>query len=91
MEIKTCEQYVLKRLEEAENDVEALKVDIQCKESEIQSLAEELATLKDIIRRRATITPTQDESQYISFESVWREFESDAQDFDVINAIMEGK
>ena len=91
MEIKTCEQYVLKRLAEAENDVEALKVEIQCKDAQMASLAEELANLKDIIRRRATITPTKDESQHISFESVWSEFASDSQDFDVINAIMEGK
>ena len=90
MEIKTCEQYVLKRLEEAENDIEAMKVDIMCKETEIQSLADEVANLKDIIRRRATITLA-DEGGHISFESVWEEFESDLQDFEVIKAIMEGK
>ena len=89
MEVKTCEQYVLKRLEEAENDVEALRIDIQCKESEIQSLVEELATLKDIVRRRASLA-TENEG-HIYFEAIWEEFASDKADFAVINAIMEGK
>lgn len=89
MEIKTCEQYVLKRLEEAENDVEALKVDVQCKDAQLASLTEELATLKDVIRRRASLAA--ENEGHIYFEAIWEEFASDKADFDVINAIMEGK
>ena len=75
MEIKTCEQYVLDRLEKAETDVESLQVDIMCKDTQIAELTEELATLKEFIRSHSTQATTDDGENLIRFDNPWEHFD----------------
>ena len=77
MEVKTCEEYVLDRLERAENDVEALQVDVMYKDEKIEELEEELTELKSFIRNHTSVRELDDGTRYINFESVWEKFEED--------------
>ena len=50
MEIKTCEQYVLNRLSEVENEVEKLKVELLKKESELKEVQDIVTTYDELLR-----------------------------------------
>ena len=90
MEIKTCEQYVLQKLEIAENDVESLKMDIICKDSQIESLTDELNELKSFIQRRFTIYESLNDCS-LNFDEPWEKY--DEHDYRLIANILkeEGK
>ena len=90
MEIKTCEQYVLQKLEIAENDVESLKMDIICKDSQIESLTDELNELKSFIQRRFTIYESLNDCS-LDFDEPWEK--QDEHDYRLIANILkeEGK
>ena len=89
MEVKTCEQYVLQKLEIAENDVESLKIDIICKDSQIDSLTDELNEIKSFIRRRFTIYESLNENS-LNFDEPWEKH--DEHDYRLIaNILKEGQ
>ena len=75
MEVKTCEQYVLYRLTEAENDVESLQVDLVCKDTQIDNLKHELNSLKEFIRKHSTKATTDEGDNLIRFDNPWEQFE----------------
>lgn len=96
MEVKTCEQYVLQKLEIAENDVESLKMDIICKDSQIESLTDELNEtksfvneIKSFIRRRFTIYESLNNNS-LNFDEPWERH--DEHDYKLIaNILKEGQ
>ena len=92
MEIKTCEQYVLEKLEKAETDVESLKNLLEIRESQFAIIAEELKEIKDLVRRRCTLGETDEGDKLIRFDSTWEEYDPiDYNMFaDIIKENMEG-
>ena len=88
-EIRTCEQYVLERLETLEVDNESLKKLVTLKDSAISNLTNELTELKDFIRRNSTLNTNSDGNRYIDFSNPWEIY--DADDFKyILNILKEG-
>ena len=75
MEIKTCEQYVLERLERAENDIESLKNILEIKDSHIVELTDEINNLKALIRRRCSLDTSTTGGNIITVDAPWEEYD----------------
>ena len=84
-EIKTCEQYVLAKLESAENRIAHQEYEIKLKNSQIIALAEELETLKAFICRRAELI-TDDGDDRVHFDDPWLKY--DLEDYEYISKIL---
>ena len=54
MEIKTCEQYVLNRVKELEDDVERLKVELLKKDKELKEVQDIVTTYDELFREHGT-------------------------------------
>lgn len=50
MEIKTCEQYVLNKVTELENEVERLKVELLKKDKELNEVQDIVTTYDELVR-----------------------------------------
>lgn len=78
-EIRTCEQYVLERLEMAERDVESLKMDIIFKDRRIEKLTADLEELVSFLQRVSRVKINEDGNKYIDFDAPWEVY--DREDF----------
>ena len=75
MEIKTCEQYVLAKLKEAETQVDALTDRIQIQGAEISALRAELNDLKALIRRRCSLDVSTEGHNLVSVDEPWEKYD----------------
>lgn len=85
-EIKTCEQYVLDRLEMAERDVGSLKMDIIFKDQKIEKLAADLEELVSFLQRVSRVKINEDGNKYIDFDAPWEVY--DREDFNYMAGIL---
>ena len=71
-EIKTCEQYVLGRLQDLEEENDSLIINLNTLRTEYNNLACEFDTLKNIIFRYTKIRSFGDEDKkyYIKFDDI---------------------
>jgi hypothetical protein len=75
MEIKTCENYVVQRALDLENEVEKQKNLIEEQAEIIKNLADDLEFVGKFIRLREYVT---DNEYYIDFNSVWSKSDSES-------------
>jgi len=71
--MKTCEEYVLNRLETLENEQEQYQEKIDNLTDMVASLSSTLALVKKI----AEVRKSSSGSTYINFDSVWEEYDKE--------------
>lgn len=84
-EIKTCEQYVLVRLEKTEQEVDELQEKLATRDYTISTLMGELAELKAFICRRAELV-MDDDADRVHFDDPWLKY--DPEDYEYISKIL---
>ena len=89
MEIKTCEQYVLDRLDRAEKDVESLQKSLEIEEVHSDTLYKEVLRLKSFIERNFIKRQDSDGDMYVYCPSLFEKFEDDKEDYDLIAEILD--
>lgn len=78
-EFKTCEEYVLSRLLELEDDRDDLKLDNKQLLIELESMSARLAALEKLIGKRTKISEyvCDDGTKTLSFNSPWEKYDQE--------------
>lgn len=84
MEIRTCEEYVLKQLFTAENKVEELEVDNSALHYELDKAVERITKLEKLIGTRTKYSSYEvgDGTKTLNFDGPWEKY--DKEDFDLM-------
>lgn len=85
-DIKTCEQYVLDRLEKTEQEIDDLQEKLATRDYTISTLMGELAELKAFIFRRARFASATDGDERVTFDDPWLKY--DPEDYEYISKIL---
>ena len=88
-EIKTCEQYVLAKLEENEERLDAMGEQYQDLKAKYISLQDIYDTLLKELTKHLVMYVDPDGLRRVEFESVWEKY--DKEDFDALVRVIHGK
>lgn len=76
-EIKTCEQYILAKLCEKENEVEMLQAQLEYANKKLDETMKSFQELKDLIKDISTYNHYNDCSDYIFFSNLYESFDKE--------------